>query len=350
MSFDAIFKSLEKSAKEDPHSTAYRAGSVEIPSTVPFGILSGIPRLDLTIGRPGLPAGRVVEAYGFERSGKTTFALHVLAQAQKVGGGGLFIDGEQSFDEDRATEIGVDPYTNFAVSSVETIEGVFRQMDAALKGIAESGFDKPFVIIVDSITGVSSELEKGKEYGSVARVGEDARVIRTGMRKIVPDIAKTKACVIFINHAISKVAATPYAKQSESSGGHAIKFFSSLRCNFTNAGDIKDKEKNLLGQKINIRIEKLKRAKLRRTEIKEIHLLTDTGFDLTDELFQAGLDFGMVERVNMKTYSFNDKQFAKSDWPQMVEDLGGAQKFYEQTIEWAKEKGIIRDWGEKLYG
>jgi len=351
MSFDTIFKKLSDSAKKDPHSNAYRPGDISIPSEVPYGIPSGIPRLDVSIGRTGLPAGRVIEYFGFEKTGKTTAALHALAQAQCMGGGGLFIDGEQSWDEDRATEIGIDPNKNLALSSVDTIESIFRQMDAGIKGYMESGLSVPFVIIVDSITGVTSELEKEKEYGSTARVGEDARVIRSGMRKIVPDIAKSKVCVIFINHAVAKIAATAFAKQSDSSGGHAIKFFSSLRCNFANAGKIMSPDKSeMLGQKVNIQIEKLKKSKLRFPVIKEISLLNDSGFDLSLELLEAGIQVGMITKKNNLVFSMEDREFTRKDWPQVIEDWGGAQKAYEEFLVWLKNKDIIREWGDKIYG
>jgi len=306
MSFDGILKNVQKAAKEDPHSRAYKAGDIEITSGVPYGILSGIPRLDLNIGRPGLPAGKVVEFYGFEMCGKTTAALHVLAQAQKAGGGGMYIDAEYSWDEDRAIDLGIDPDVNFMLSEVDTIEATFRQMDAAIQSVMDTDFG-PFVIIVDSITGVCNEHELGKEYGEVARVGEDARAIRNGMRKIMKDISKSNVLVIFINHAISKIGAMQYAKQSDSSGGKAIKFYATLRCNFNSAGNIqteKDsvkKQKKRLGQKVNIKIDKLKKSRLEFPEIKEVALMGVNGFDLEMELFEAGKESGLIERVNTQT-------------------------------------------------
>ena len=131
--FEDVYKHLKKSTKEDPHSRIFKAGDIKISGNVPYGILSGIPRLDFSLGRPGLPVGRVIEYFGFEMSGKTTAALHALAQAQRCGGGGLYIDAEYSWDEDRAIDIGIDPYTNFILSQVDTIEGIFRVLDETIK-------------------------------------------------------------------------------------------------------------------------------------------------------------------------------------------------------------------------
>ena len=342
---------MNKAAKDDPHAKVHKSGDITLGSKIPYGILSGIPRLDLSIGKPGIPAGRVIEFFGFEMSGKTTAALHTLAQAQLMGGGGIYIDAEYSWDEDRAADIGVDPNKNFAVVEVETIEGIFRQLEASITGLQESDFDKPFVIIVDSITGVTTEHEKGKEFGSEARVGQDARVIRHGMRKIMPDLAKSNACVIFINHAVAKIAASPYAKQSDSSGGHAIKFFSTLRCEFRNSGQIKEGELRA-GQKINIRIEKLKKSRLDKPDIKDVSLLVDTGFDLTTELLKASIQAGWVKRPNTKTYAIEypeETQFPKVDWPGIVQGYGGPQKVYKFLMDWSLENDIIKPWSSEGY-
>lgn len=350
MSFDAIFKALSKD--KDPDSSVHKAGDLKIGSMIPFGIPSGIPRLDLSLGRPGLPAGRVVEYFGFEGSGKTTAALSCLAQAQRMGGGGLYIDSENSWDEFRAEQIGVDVDKNLMIGQVNTIEGIFRKIDTCIDSLIEESFDKPFVIIVDSITGVSTEFEREKKsFGEDPRVGQDARVIRQGMRRIMPEVAKSKACLIFVNHAISKIASGPYQKQSMSSGGHAIKFFASVRCEFVNSGTIKsDDKEQRLGQKVTINIEKLKLSRLLYPSIKEVNLLNDTGFDLTTELLSGGILSGLIRHEDKaKSYYLYETEFAKDDWEQVVADNGGPQKLYEAFLGQAIEKGIIRPWDISKY-
>lgn len=345
-SFEDVFKHVQTASKKDPHSRIHKAGDVNIGGNVPYGILSGIPRLDFALGRPGLPAGRVVEYFGFEMCGKTTAAFHALAQAQRMGGGGLYIDAEFAWDEERAVDVGIDPDRNFALSQVDTVEGIFRQLAYTIDGITKSGFDKPFVAIVDSVTAVSTEHELEKEFGEVAKVGIDAKAIRDNMRKLMPRLSKSNVCLIFINHAISKVTATKYAKQSDSSGGHAIKFYSSLRCEFTNGGQIKDESNSdkRAGQKININIIKLKKSRLEKPRIKEVALMNTNGFDLTTELFEAGKDTGIIKRVNTQTYSLDDTEFSRKEWPNIVEGLGGADKTYDAFIQLGREKGMISPW------
>lgn len=350
MSFEQIFKHIAKASSKDPDAVLRKAGDIKLGSSVPFGIPTGIPRLDISLGRTGLPAGRVIEFFGFEGCGKSTAALHVLAQAQRLGGGGILIDTEFAFDEDRATEIGVDIDNNFAPSEVDTIEAVFRQIERSINGLIESDFNKPFIIIVDSVTGVASEHERDKEFGSEARVGQDARVIRQGMRRIMPSLAKSKACLLFINHAISKVAANPYAKQSQASGGHAIKFYSTVRCEFSNAGMEKDDNHKRLGQKINITVEKLKKSRLEYPAIKNVFLSNDNGFDMTEELLEAATMVGFVKHPSgSKTYSLNDKEFARADWPTIVGELGGPQVAYEAFLKWCKQNGKIKPWDSEGY-
>ena len=261
MSFDKIFSHIQKAIDKDPNATIRKSGDINIRSRIPFGIPSGIPELDLRLGRPGLPAGRVIEYFGFERSGKTCAALQAIAQAQRMGGGGYFIDTQFSYDEERARDLGIDPDVNFAVGEAKTIEGIFRNMDAALDGLIESGFNKPFVMVVDSITAVETEHNNNLEIGAELRVGEDARRIRSGLKKLNEKIASSKACVIFINHAISTIAANKFAKQSASAGGHAIKFFATVRLQFTEGSDVKDGDKRI-GQNVYLRIEKLKNSNL----------------------------------------------------------------------------------------
>lgn len=352
MSFDSIFKGIQKSIEGDKNSRLYKSGDITMNSEVPYGILTGIPRLDLAIGRPGYPAGKVIEAFGFEKSGKSTALQHAIAQAQRAGGGGLLIDTEFSYDEDRAIQLGIDPDKNFAVAEADSVESIFRIVDGAITSILDSGFDGPFIVGVDSITGVATELEHKKKFGEAARVGEDARAIRGSMRKLMPKLAKSKVCLYFVNHAIAKVAAMAFAKQSDSSGGHAIKFFASLRCSFAGSGQLSDgtkEEKKLDGQKISIRVEKLKRAALSHPVINDIELRNDFGISLTNELLLAGKKTGFIEVLNQRTSKYKDIDFTNPDWPDVVKEVGGPQKVYNEFIEDSITKGLLRPWNEHLY-
>jgi len=231
-SFEDIIKEVQSRLSKDPSAKLYKSGDVGLISRAPYGILTGIPELDFSLGRPGLPAGKVIEYFGFEMSGKTTAALHAIAQAQRKGGGAVFIDTEMSWDEDRSISCGINPDVNLSLIEADTIEGIFRGLESTLKGLESAKWNAPFVAVVDSITGVQSQRGKDTEIGEEPRIGEDARVIRHGLRRLASEFGKRNMTVIFINHSIANIASTPFAKKSNSSGGHAIKFMSSVRVEF----------------------------------------------------------------------------------------------------------------------
>ena len=348
-SFDELFAKVNKeiAKAKDPACSIKRSGDITLSSRIPYGIPSGLPQLELAIGRPGIPAGRVTEFYGFERSGKTTAAYHVLASAQKAGGGGMFIDAESSWDEERAAACGVDPDKNFRIGEVENIEAIFRLLLRTLEAMEGSPLDKPFVFVVDSVTGVESEInEDANTFGKEARIGQDARLIRRGIRLANKKIANTKAAVIFINHAIA--TANSYGPKSMAAGGHGLKLFSSLRVSFASAGEIQDDKKGTdvryrHGQKSKLKVEKLKGSKLLFQEF-EIDLLDDGGFDTVGSLLEAAELTGWVERVNQKTYKMNDQEFPPADWKHVVQTLGGREMAYRTWIDWCLKNGKLDLW------
>jgi recombination protein RecA len=344
--FGDIFKGVEKDLAKDTNSVFHKPDDIYVASVVPYGILTGIPQLDYSIGRPGVPVGKVIEFFGFEKTGKTTAALHILANAQRMGGGGVFIDTEFSWDENRFIEIGGDPAKNFRPSEADTMEAIFRQIDSILTHILDTEFNKPFVIVVDSITAAETEYNKAREFGEEARVGQDARTIRSGMRKIMSKVARSNVCLIFINHAISTIAKSPFAKQSMSAGGHAIKLFATLRCGFTDGTNLwktKDGEKIRIGQETYITIEKLKQSKLEHPKIKT-QLLNDVGFDTRGDLLEAGTRTGWIIPKNQKVFTLNEREFDKKSWGDVVDELGGTTKAYTTWIKWCIDSGKIRSW------
>ncbi|KKK55704.1 hypothetical protein LCGC14_3071860, partial [marine sediment metagenome] len=155
----------------------------------------------------------------------TTLGYHAIAEAQRMGGSGYFIDTEKSWDEKRARQVGLDPDIRFAIGDADSIEAAFRLILATIAGRLEYNDGKPFVIVVDSVTGTSTEFMKAHTMGKEERVGQDARTIRGGMRRIMADLAKANITLIMINHAISTIPKFQFAKQSEAAGGHAIKLF-----------------------------------------------------------------------------------------------------------------------------
>ncbi len=352
--FDAIIKGIEKVAAKDPNMSIHSSGDLNLKSRAPYGIPTGLPLLDFQLGRPGLPAGKVIEYFGFEKSGKTTAALHAIAEAQHMGGAGLFIDSEMSFDRSRAEQCGVNTEINFAVGEADTIEGIFRQLEATAESLIATGWNKPFVVMVDSVTAVQSETNKNKEIGEEPRVGEDARVIRHGMRRLVSKFAEANMTVIFINHAISAIASGPFAPQSTSAGGHAIKFFASVRINFSSGSNIMKQvngDKQRIGQKVFLRIEKLKGSPLVFPQLEQ-QLTNDTGFNYLQSLLDASVKSGLIsissdkKLYKLKTGEEQTVDFPKTGWKETVDGLGGPKKFYSMWMDWCINEGLILKWNE----
>lgn len=349
--FDAIFKGVVKDSAKDPNASLFRAGDISIKSHIPWAIPSGLPELDFNIGRPGWPGGRVVELYGFEHCGKTTLAYHALANAQRMGGSGMFIDTEKSWDEDRAAQIGIDIETRFGIVDADSVDAVFRTIQRTIRRRDENNDGKPFVIVVDSVTGAATEEMHAKTIGEAERVGQDAKAIRGGMRRVVPGLADTNITLIMVNHATANITSNKYAKQSDSSGGHSIKLAATVRVAMKSSGWIKDKDDDSRrhGQKVSLKIEKLKNSELAYPEIKDTPLLNSIGFDLTASLLEAGRKAGWVQhKPSAKFYTFEGQNFAKADWPDVVMQLGGPNKAYKKFTEWCIEEGNISPWGQSI--
>jgi recombination protein RecA len=354
-SFDEIFKAVKKKADKDPLSSAHKSGDLTISSYIPFSILTGVPELDYNIARPGWPAGRVVELFGYEHCGKTTLAYHAIAEAQRMGGGGYFIDTEKSWDERRAIQCGVDPDLRFGIMDCDSIEAAFRSILNILDARIDNNDGKPFIIVVDSVTGTATEFMKKHEMGKEERIGQDARAIRGGMRRIMPKLAKSKVNLFMINHAIATCATFKFAKQSEAAGGHAIKLLSAVRVNLAHSGWITVGEKEntrRIGQKIKMRVEKLKGSCMSEPEIKDVALYNTHGFDTLGSLLTAGCTTGWVtHKKGSADYYINSNvddeeiNFGKAGWEQVVNDRGGLHTAYQEFIQYCMEQGIMETWG-----
>jgi len=349
-SFDDIFSAVGKSLKADPGCAVKASSDITLSSRIPYGIPTGIPELELAIGRPGIPAGRITEFYGFERSGKTTAALHVLASAQRMGGGGMYIDSESTWDPERAAQLGVDPDKNLAIGEVENIEGIFRLLMTTLDTLATIKLGLPFVIIVDSITGVESEInDDSKKFGKEARIGQDARLIRRGVRLVNKKIAGTKTAAIFINHAISNVDGKPWSPKSQAAGGRALKLFSTLRVQFTQGGEIQDDPTKpgvirlRHGQISRLKVEKLKGSKLMFQSL-ELSLLDDGGFDTDASLLKAGVQSGWITQPDAKSYVLGEHNFPKADWKAVINSMGGRVPAYEAWLKWSLANDVLSPW------
>jgi recombination protein RecA len=333
---------LEKLSKNKTLPDIFAGTDIRLASHVPYGIPTGLPQLDLSLGRPGYPVGRIIELWGFEMSGKTTAALAACASAQRLGATVIWIDTEKAFDPRWASKCGVDPQ-NLIVADADCLEEIWRIHEEALEAISEG--DR-LLLVTDSATAVISESSLGKDFGEDQRIGQDARVTRFALRKLNNKIAKKNVTCIFINHAISKMVS--FGKQSQAAGGHGLKFWSSVRLEFTRTGDItegKDKEKTRRGMKVNITTEKNKVMQTGR-KVVPVELL-EHGFALEDGLFEAFKEIGFLENVNQKTWFFKptETQLTKAEWSSFVEKQGGAPELYTYFLRAARDNGFIQPYG-----
>lgn len=350
-----IVKLTKAGLKSDKNDfvSIHMAGDVGIYSYVPFAFPSGLAELDFHLGgKGGLPAGKIVEYYGLPATGKTTLAYHTIAECQKMGGMALFVDTEHSWDEERAEQIGVNS-ANTAVASCKSIESIFNVLETFLENCQKIKFSGPIIAVVDSVTGVPTQFDLEQTMTSEGRIGQEAKQIRRGVRRLQSVLSITKALVIFINHAVSKMTSMPYAKQTQAAGGHGIKYMEFIRIELTNKGQLKEGkgyDAVRYGQSIGFEIEKLKNAMLEHPKIEKVALL-ESGFDKVGSLLQACIKTEYIDKKETGAIctlfkgTDVERQFKEDEWPQVMAELGGYDKVYKAWIANGKETGKLDPWG-----
>lgn len=247
-------------------------------------ISSGSVSLDLALGVGGLPRGRVVEIYGPESSGKTTLALHVIAEAQKRGGVGAFVDAEHALDPDYARKIGVE-VNDLLISQPESGEEALQIVETLVK----SG--EVDVIVVDSVAALAPRAEIAGEMGEF-EIGLQARLMSQALRKLSASISKTKSIVIFLNQTRMKIGS--YGKPETTPGGLALKFYSSVRIELKRIAQIKRGEE-IIGSKIQARVVKNKVAPPFKTA--EFIIYYNEGISKYADLVNTGLQYGVLKKI-----------------------------------------------------
>ncbi len=207
--------------------------------------------LDAAIGIGGFPRGRVIEVYGPESSGKTTLALHVVAQAQKAGGVAAYIDAEHAMDADYAAKLGVDT-DGLLISQPDSGE---QALEIAETLVRSNCVD---VIVVDSVAALVTRAELDGEMGD-AHVGLQARLMSQALRKLTSIISQTNTCFIFINQLREKIGGMGYGPTETTTGGRALRFYASLRLDIRRIGSVKDGEK-VVGNRTKVKVAKNKVA------------------------------------------------------------------------------------------
>jgi recombination protein RecA len=261
-------------------------------------ISTGSIGLDIALGVGGLPKGRIIEIYGPESSGKTTLALHVIAEEQKAGGVCAFVDAEHALDPVYARKVGVD-IDELLISQPDTGEQALEITETLVRSGAVS------VVVVDSVAALTPKAELEGDMGE-AQVGAQARLMSQAMRKLTSAISRSNCMVIFINQIRMKIGVM-FGSPETTSGGNALKFYASVRLDIRRIGAIKDRDE-VVGNTTRVKVVKNKVAPPFKQV--EFDIMYGEGISKRGELIDLGVKAGVVEKSGA-WYSFADQRIGQ---------------------------------------
>lgn len=287
-----------------------RGSSVEIES-----LSTGSLGLDIAMGIGGLPRGRIIEIYGPESSGKTTLALHAVAEAQKAGGIAAFVDAEHALDPVYARKLGVN-IDELLISQPDTGEQALEIADTLVRSGAID------ILVIDSVAALTPRAELEGEMGD-SHVGLQARLMSQALRKLTGSISKSRCIVVFINQIRMKIGVM-YGNPETTTGGNALKFYASVRLEIRRTGQIKDKDE-IVGNTTRVKVVKNKVAPPFRTI--EFDIMYGEGISKLGELIDLGVKAGVVEKSG-SWYSYDSQRIGQG--------RENAKKFLTENPDMAK--------------